>query len=53
MRNINEEMALKSVLEFISVSDLLKYAMNGFADTDTAKSQENADIIFKAMKVFL
>lgn len=53
MLNINEQMALKSVLEFISVADLLENAMNGFSDKDTERDQDNADIIFKAMQVFL
>lgn len=51
--NLNEQMALKSVLEFISVADLLQNAMNGFAEQKTTKAEDNADIICKALQVFL
>ena len=51
--NLNELMALKSVLEFISVKKLLVNAMNSLNDADTERSSENADIIFKAIQVFL
>jgi len=51
--NLNELMALKSVLEFVSVKDLLTNAMHNFDETDTTKSRENADIIYKAIQTFL
>ena len=42
-------MALKFVLEFINVKDLLKHAMNDYY----SDNKENADIIFKVIQVFL
>lgn len=51
--SLNELAALQLVLEFVPVKDLLKSAMNGFADDNDVKSKENADLCYKAIASFL
>ena len=51
--NLNELSALEFVLNYISVKDLLTYATLGFSESDTTKSQDNADICTKSLQVFL
>lgn len=51
--NLNELAALQLVLEYVSVKDLLHSAMNGFAECDDTKSQDNADLCSKAITTFL
>lgn len=51
--SLDELTALKLVLEFVSVKDLLTSAMNGFAEEDTTKAKDNADLCFKAITSFL
>jgi hypothetical protein len=53
LRNLNEEAAMALVGEFISVKELLKSAMKGFSESKDVKSQENADLCFKALQTFL
>lgn len=51
--NLNDMAALKLVLEFVSVKDLLSSAMNEFASQDDVKAKDNADLCFKAITTFL
>lgn len=51
--NLNELAALQFVLNYISVKDLLHFAMNGFAECDDIESQDNADLCSKAINSFL
>lgn len=51
--SLDELTALKLVLEFISVKDLLTSAMNSFAENEDIKSRDNADLCFKAITSFL
>lgn len=59
LNNINEEMALRCVLSFISVKDLLINAMNGYANQvdngthNDANTKDNIDTIYKAIETFL
>lgn len=52
-QNLNEVAAMALVGEFISVKELLTSAMKGFAEDESVKSQENADLCFKALQTFL
>jgi hypothetical protein len=51
--NLDEISALKLILEFTSVKDLLTAAMNGYAAQGDVKSQDNSDLCFKAITSFL
>lgn len=51
--NFNEEVALKLVLNYISVKELITSAMNYFAEQTDVRSQDNADVCFKALDTFL
>lgn len=51
--SLNELAALKLVLEFISVDELLTTAMNEFASHEDVKSKENERICFEALSSFL
>lgn len=50
---INEQAAIKLLSTFISLKELITAAMNGFAENDSVKDKENADICYKAIKSFL
>lgn len=45
--------ALRLVLEFVSVKDLLTSAMSTFAEDDSTKAKDNADLCYKAIATFL
>lgn len=51
--SLNELAALKLVLEFISIDELLTSAMNEFASHEDVKSKENERICFEALSSFL
>lgn len=51
--NVNDMIALKFVLEFISVEELLTNVMHQFNSKDDVKSKDNADVCFKAINAFL
>lgn len=51
--SLNELTALKLVLEFVSVKDLLESAMNHFSEQKDIHSKDNADLCFKAITSFL
>jgi hypothetical protein len=51
--DLNELAALKMILEFVSVKELISSAMKNFAEQDTVQSQDNADLCFKAISSFL
>lgn len=51
--SINDDVALKLVLNYISVKDLLTSAMNHFAEQTDVRSKDNADVLFKAINTFL
>ena len=51
--SLDELAALRLVLECIGVKDLLVSAMNGFAQHDDIRSQDNADLCSKAVHSFL
>lgn len=51
--SLDELTALKLVLEFVSVEDLLTSAMNYFAEQKDTHSKDNADLCFKAITSFL
>lgn len=51
--NINDDVALKLALNYISVKELLTSAMNYFAEQTDVRSKDNADILFKAIDTFL
>lgn len=51
--SLDELTALKLVLEFVSVKDLLTSAMNHFAEQEDTHSKDNADLCFKAITSFL
>lgn len=50
---LNEVAALQLVLSCTSVTDLIKAAMTGFAESDTVNDQDNADLCNKALFAFL
>lgn len=50
---LNEVSALRLVLEYVSVKDLLTCAMTGFAEKQDTRSQDNADLCYKAISSFL
>jgi hypothetical protein len=52
-QNLNEIAAMALIGEFVSVKELLTAAMKGFAEDKDIKSQENADLCFKALQTFL
>lgn len=51
--DINNDVALKLVLNYIEVKELLVSAMHYFAEQTDTQSKENADVIFKAIDTFL
>lgn len=51
--DINNDVALKLVLNYIEVKELLVSAMHYFAEQADVQSKENADVIFKAIDTFL
>ena len=51
--SFNDLAALQLVLKYVSVKDLLISAMNGFADDDNVRAQDNADVCCKAVHSFL
>ena len=51
-QNLNEIAAMALIGEFVSVKELLTAAMKGFAEDEDIKSQENADLCFKALQTF-
>lgn len=51
--NLNELAALQFVTEFISISDLINAAMNGFSEESNTRAKDSADICSKALKAFL
>jgi hypothetical protein len=51
--SLDELAALKLVLEFVNVKDLLSSAMNGFAEKEDIKSKDNANVCFEAISTFL
>lgn len=51
-QNLNEIAAMALIGEFVSVKEL-PAAMKGFAEDEDIKSQENADLCFKALQTFL
>ena len=51
--NLNEMAAVQLLLQFISLKDLITAAMHGFADGDSVKDKENADLCYKAVEAFL
>lgn len=51
--SLDELTALKLVLEFIPVKDLLTASMHYYADQVDIHSQDNADLCFKAITSFL
>lgn len=52
-QNLNEIAAMALIGEFVSVKELLTAAMKGFAEDEDIKSQENADLCFKALQTVL
>lgn len=52
LNNLNDIAALEFLLSFIQLPDLIKAAMNGFADIPAVKDEENADICYKVLKVY-
>lgn len=50
---LNEMSALQFVLEFVPLKDLLLSAMEGFSEKEDTRSQENADLCYKAISAFL
>lgn len=51
--DMNELTALKLVLEFVSVEELLTSAMHSFSEEESEHSKDNADLCFKAITSFL
>ena len=51
--HMDELAALRMVLEFISLKDLLTAAMHNFADSKDTRSTDNADLCYKAIATFL
>ena len=51
--SLNELAALRLVLQYVSIKDLLTSAMNGFAQHEDTRSQDNADLCSKAVNSFL
>lgn len=51
--SLNELAALRLVLEYIDVKDLLMSAMHGYAQSEDTHSQDNADLCSKAIYSFL
>lgn len=51
--DLNETAAMRLITQYIPIKDLLSAAMHGFAQNNTVKSQENADICLKAIETFL
>jgi len=51
--NMNEQAALRLVLEFLSVKELITLAMHELNNCDSPKAKENANICFSALEAFL
>lgn len=51
--NINQDVALKLVLNYISLEELLTSAMYYLAEQTDVRSKDNADVCFKAIDTFL
>ncbi len=51
--SLNDLAALKLVLEFVSVKDLLTSAMHYLSEQNDTRSKDNADVCFKAISSFL
>lgn len=51
--SLNEIVALKLVLEYVSIKDLLTSAMHYYSSQADTKSQDNADLCYKAINSFL
>ena len=50
---MNEQAAIQLLSTFIPLKELIAAAMHGFAENDSVKDKENADICYKAIKSFL
>lgn len=51
--SLDELAALRLVLNFVSVKDLLTSAMNGYAEQQDTKAKDNANVCFEAISTFL
>jgi hypothetical protein len=51
--SLDELAALRLVLNFVSVKDLISSAMNNFAEQEDTKSKDNANVCFEAISTFL
>lgn len=51
--NLNELAAVQLLLQFIPLKDLITAAMHGFAEGNSLKNKENADLCYKAIEAFL
>lgn len=51
--SLDELAALRLVLEYVPVKDVLTAAMNHMAECEDVKSQDSADTICKALHTFL
>lgn len=51
--NLNEIAAAQLLLQFIPLKDLITAAMHSFAEGNSVKDKENADLCYKAIEAFL
>lgn len=51
--SLDEQAALTLVLEYVSVKDLLTAAMHNMSEDSNTRSQDNADLCYKAITSFL
>ena len=51
--NLNEQAALQLVLQFMSVKELITFAMYALSEGETVKNKENATVCLNALEAFL
>lgn len=53
LNNINDVVALKLVLNYMSAKELIESVMHYLAEQTDVRSKDNADVCFKAIDTFL
>lgn len=50
--DLNEVAAIKLLITFIPLKEIIVAAMHGFAEGNSTKDKENADLCYKALQTF-
>lgn len=51
--DLNEVAAIRLLITFIPLKEIIVAAMHGFAEGNSTKDKENADLCYKALQTFL